>query len=781
MRYSPTATRFLRSAALLLGLSTMLVAGTARPAPPAPDLVEAAEILPRIQTWRDRLAARQEAMETRWSYTGARRTIQEAFTRAGLPDATVRRASAWANRLYVLWGDLKPWYARHGEALADLAAVVRDQGGATTHDVAWVERQAERLWRRTSHLETGLEVLLGLRVERAETAVALARLKSRTKRGGEALQHLGGSTGGSLAEARARAAALAASEAWLADALLEDAETTVVPPLEPLAERSRHRIGRLHLVAAEAPGSPESSAPDPGGVAGATVCAAVAADAIARGREAAAIHARDAEAAQDRAADVRASMKSVRRASDLPAVRDLMAREREIQAHVRALRQEIKETDLDAPGGQERARRLAEEVLSLREDLPPVRRRLTRLRSDDHLASWREDRRRALAAALADRDAARRARIDALAHAATASRTLVLAEAVRRAEDARSLLRRLDALERAAARRPRVTALTLRAGEREVFAARRVDTDSLAELRREIRTALDRALALLALSREAGARTVDAAREASLYKTRRSDEAPAIVQRDSLGSLVRRLGVERIVGEDLLAVRGKSLAARYTKLSRAVPAAEALLSERVAPDPDDALARFRGALSEEPERTPVSADTLEEVRERLRTLAGPSGERLPPRLEGILQRVPATHPAAEREATARRRLARLHAAALLWQPLAAEADRALAHTTWSLAEAVRKADERLAPYDTRHAFATTPGPSFLAGVPLIAEVTLAAQADAPQSVRLGGVSLAPASDEPTSPTRRYALDRADGLAGGAEPLALELPAPPHTP
>ncbi|MCB9729234.1 MAG: hypothetical protein H6744_19195 [Deltaproteobacteria bacterium] len=761
--------RPLRSPLLVL-LACVALAPTSAHA--AESMVAPSEVNARLDKASAALDASEAAMEAAYSYEGAKATMLEAFQQAGLTGPVLQRASVASSAIYLAWRDVRPFYTRHREALAAIGTVVAAQRGATQADVAWLDRSLARLRTAMAALEQPFREMIALEIVQAQAAVKLAELKSNVAGRKRMMEQLGGGSDALasfddvMEETRAQAWAAAATAAFLGDAVRADANRQLVGVLVPMANRVHYEVRAVTIGGPEPP--PVKVRPaETGARTGMALSEAAGLAALATLRLEVAREEAASRAAGEDAAQLAAQMEEVQRPGDLDEVRELQSKVAELNARLESSRKRIAEISLDSPGGREEAERLAAEVIAARKELPGVQAELKRKQSDAGLAAWKKARRSERAERLATHDRARLAAATGRARMARARQQIREAVARQTLLEAEQALARIERLVGAVERAPQVERAVLDANGVVVLDRRRMGPSEVHRMRGDLRDAVEVLRRALKSAHALDAAATEEALEGVRAELRLG---PGPWDTRTLGDAARSLGIGEVVGDDLVAVRGQAIAARYAELAKAAPDAMGVLAMR-AEAPLLAVKRpherVQGDRSDP--RASVAVDTLRIVSERLAAASGA-------RSRGFHARTQALLSAGEGATTALRPVAERSLRALLQLPVAEAADEALALANDLVAALDQIARERLDGLDPASGFELgAPGP-VVEGEPVQVTLTLRSGApDARPGVRLGEAQLLPVDGAAPGgkPALRYTLERAGGLAPAGQ-QAVEL-------
>lgn len=754
-------TRLVRTA--LVCISPWLLTALAGASYAADLGVRPSEVTSRLDKARAALNSSEAAMDAAYSYEGAKATLLEAFQQAGLSGPVLARASAASSALYLTWRDAKTFYERHRQALAAIGAVVTAQKGATSADLQWLDRSLERLRTATVALEAPFPEMVALEVGQAQAVVRLAEIKAGLGDNKRFIEQLGGGSDQlaavqvAMEETRAQAYAMAATASFLADAVRADSQRQLVGILVPQANRVRFEVSGVHIEGADAP-KPAKTVVRPGTRVGMALSEAAGWAALATlradvGREAAA-----ARAAGEEAAALGAEIQRVQRTSDLDDVRELMAKSAELTARLESSRKRIAEIPLDSPGGREEAARLAEQVIAIRKELPGVQADLKRKQSDAGLAAWKKARRSERAERLATHDRARLATAMGRSKMAKARRKIRESLVKRALRDAAQSLAQVEQTLHVAEGAPQVERVVLTANAAVVLDRRRIAPSDLYRMRGD----LSGAIALLG-KLETSTRAIDAdATDEALEGVRaelRLGQGPW--DGATLGDSARSLGISEVIGDDLVAVRGQAMAARYAELARTAPDSMGVLALRAeAPLLEVKRAHDVTESGKADARAVAAADTLGVVAGRLAAATGAKGR-------GFKSYVRALLIAGEGATSALRPVAERSLRAVLYLPVVEAADDALATATDLTRSLSASTDAALAAIDPQSGFALGAAGAVVEGEPIELDLHMREGAPAARpSVRLGDAQLTPPreGDATTSARRiRFTMERAGGL------------------
>jgi hypothetical protein len=731
--------------------------------------VRASEVTSRIDKARAALTSAEAAMDAAYDYDGAKATLLEAFQQAGLQGPVLQRASLASSALYLTWRDAKPFYARHRDALAAIGAVATAQQGVQPADLQWLDRSLERLRTATVLLESPFPEMVALEVGQAQAAVRLAEMKAGLGDSQRYIEQLGGGADQlatveqAMEVTRAQAYAMGATAAYLADAVRADSQRNYVGILVPQANRVRFEVAGVLLGGADAP-TAVPSAVRPGARAGMALSEAAGWAALATLRGEVAREEAASKTAGEEAAALGVEIERVQRPSDLGDVRELMAQVAELTERLESSRKRIAEIPLDSVGGREEAERLAEQVIAIRKQLPGLQADLKRKQSDGGLAAWKKARRSERAERLATHDRGRLAAAMGRAKMAAARAKIRQARAQQAIHDAETALRRIERALVVAERAPQVDRVVLTANATVVLDRRRLGPSELYRMRGDLTGALD---VLRRVS--AAARRVDAEATEEALEGVRAELRLGLGPWDgaTIGDSARSLGIDEVVGDDLVAVRGQAMAARYADLARSAPDSMGMLALR-AEAPLGEARHGHGEVASQGgvERARAAADTLDLVAGRLSAAVGAKGRGFRAKVQTLLSvgagATAALRPVAERSLRA-----------LLYLPIAEAADGALATAT-ALGDALAAGtNAALDGADPLSGFARGPAGVVVEGEPIEVELTMRDGAPAARpSVRVGAAQLAPVGGPSAGAATvlRYAMERAGGLGAPTEPV-----------
>lgn len=747
------------------------LAGGARAAEPE---VRPGEVTSRLDKARAALDSSEAAMDAAYSYEGAKATLLDAFQQAGLSGPVLTRASAASSTVYLTWRDAKPFYERHRRSLAAIGAVVTAQKGATAADLQWLDRSLERLRTATVALQAPFSEMVALEVGQAQAAVKLAEMKAGLGDNKRFIEQLGGgadqlaAVNVAMEEKRAQAYAMAATASYLADAVRADAQRQLVGVLVPQADRVRFEVTGVKLEGGDAP-KPAQAVARPGARVGMALSEAAGWAALATLRTEVAREEAAARAAGEEAAALGVELERVHRTSDLDDVRELMAKSAELTARLESSRKRIAEIPLDSPGGREEAERLAEQVIAIRKELPGVQADLKRKQSDAGLAAWKKARRSERAERLATHDRARLAAATARSKMAKARRKIRESLAKQAAHAAEMSLAQVEHALHVAERAPQVDRVVLTANAAVVLDRRRTQPSDLYRMRGELSGAIALLGKLAAATRAIDADTTDEALE-GVRAALRLGEGPW--DGATLGDSARSLGISDVIGDDLVAVRGQAMAARYAELARSAPDSMGVLALRAeAPLLEVKRAHDAAQAGAAGARAKAAAETLGIVAARLATATGAKGRAFKGHVQALLT-------VGEGATSSLRPVAERSLRAVLYLPVAEAADDALATAVDLATSLSAMTDAALAAIDPQSGFARGPAGPVVEGEPIELELHMREGAPAARpSVRLGAAPLAPADTGAATPARRirYVMERAGGLgAPGQKTISIHI-------
>ncbi|MEZ4264890.1 MAG: hypothetical protein R3F39_00825 [Myxococcota bacterium] len=748
--------------------------GASTPARAADAAVRASEVTSRLDKARAALNSSEAAMDAAYSYEGAKATLLEAFQQAGLQGPVLSRASAASSALYLTWRDAKPFYERHRQSLAAIGAVATAQKGVTAADLQWLDRSLERLRTATVAVEAPFAEMVALEVGQAQAAVKLAEMKAGMGENKRFIEQLGGgaeqlaAVENAMEEKRAQAYAMGATAAYLADAVRADSQRQLVGILVPQANRVRFEVAGVSLEGADAPKAAPAVA-RPGTRAGFALSEAAGWAAIATLRADVQREEAAARTAGEEATALGAEIERVQRPSDLEEVRELMAKAAELTARLESSRARIAEIPLDSPGGRDEAERLAEQVISIRKELPGVQADLKKKLSDAGLASWKRARRSERAERLATHDRGRLAAAMGRAKMAKARRKIRESLVKRALHDAEATVARLGHALSVAERAPQVERVVLRANAATVLDRRRMGPSDVYRMQGDLTGAIELLRKLEELTRSIDADTTDEALEGVRAELRLGDGP---WDGATLGDSARSLGIGEVVGDDLVAVRGQAMAARYAEFARSAPDAMGVLALRSEAPLLAAQAGHDSSKGVKADaRARAAADTLTLVASRL-AAAGNGKSR------GFRGHVQALLSAGEGATSALRPVAERSLRAVLHLPVAEAADLALSIATDLAVGLSADADSTLASIDPQSGFAYGPAGPVVEGEPIELELHMREGAPAARpGVRVGSAQLAPSAAASAGSARvfHYGMDRAGGLgAPGQSTISIHV-------
>jgi hypothetical protein len=758
-------TRLVRTALVCITPWLLIaLAGAAATAHAAESGVRPSEVTSRLDKARAALNSSESAMDAAYSYEGAKATLLEAFQQAGLSGPVLTRASAASSALYLTWRDAKPFYERHRQSLAAIGAVVTAQKGATAADLQWLDRSLERLRTATVVLEAPFAEMVALEVGQAQAAVKLAEMKAGMGDNKRFIEQLGGGADQlaavevAMEEKRGQAYAMAATANYLADAVRGDSQRQLVGILVPQANRVRFEVSGVKLEGADPPKAAPSAA-RPGTRVGMALSEAAGWAALAVLRTDVVREETAARAAGEEATALGAEIERVQRTSDLDDVRELMAKSAELTARLESSRKRIAEIPLDSPGGREEAERLAEQVISIRKELPGVQADLKRRQSDAGLAAWKKARRSERAERLATHDRGRLAAAMARTKMAKVRRKIRESLVKRALHDAEVSLSQVERALSVAERAPQAERVVLTANAAVVLDRRRMSPSDLYRMRGELSGAIALLGKLETATRAIDQHTTDEALE-GVRAELRLGQGPW--DGATLGDSARSLGIGEVIGDDLVAVRGQAMAARYAEMARSAPDSMGVLALRAEAPLLDVKRAHDTTQSGRPDaRAAAAAETLAIVAGRLAVATGAKGRGFKGSVQALLS-------AGEGATSAQRPVAERSLRAVLYLPVAEAADDALATATDLTSSLSASTDASLAAIDPQSGFALGPAGAVVEGEPIELELHMREGAPAARpSVRLGDAQLAPANAGAPTPGRviRYAIERAGGLGG----------------
>ena len=733
----------------------------------APATVSTDEATQALGAHINLLDQHRDALEQRYGFAGAEATLDRAFVRAGVDASQRVRAKAWGRKLYVLWAVARPFFQRHRDALSATLLMCKEQGHALPGDLAWIGDRMARALAHADVLSATLEQIVDTWSQRALATQRLAAAKIRLSDSQRVLGQLR-TTGkrdplaalrGEVREAGGVLSACRATEAYLVQVLREDAGMTLLSALRPVGERTSYRIGKLDLPEALLPASPSTSAP--GALAGTMLPAAHAAHQaphLLRREEV--VHTRVGEA-NEALSTLRGHLAAVTRSGDLPEVQALALQEKTELARIATVRKQMRDTPLDTDEGVTKARELADQVVAMGKALEPLRRELAQVRSDAHLAAWRERKGTELAIAEADLANLRRRHGQTLERLVDASEALVRAEVLGRRVAAARMLQRLVRVEGALTSMPDVRSVRVLAAGTEVFRADRPKVEDLRRWRSELAdasavvdgvmeadTRWRRSFVFHALSSARGRADAGLA----------EDKGTPAVLAGPLAALTKRMSL----GRAMPGAHGKELSETLGALVEDVPVPARALRGLVVTAAERARERFAGADSGRaaaPGKPLPPTDSLAALRKVLGKVVDGRSTALLRTVRNSVRRLPSQAAGFPEDAGARREIltddliAFLHLGALRWiRGYVAPAADGLAHLVADIGNEVT-------PYETAHGFALSEALPFREGdaVEIAIEATQG-ETRQPGAI-LGGAVLVPVGAAYVGGLVRYGTPR----------------------